>query len=419
MKPSIFSLLAGKSFLLLLLMSYGVQHLLHIFYYSFFITEYRAVESLSFAPLSLALVLLGLMILFDRYLPSIRLKKLVIQRNLFWVIAVVVYIIPLTYVGIWFYKNATIEFRYVARLSDFGSVAYVLGMQQYIFKFHIFITIISFINNKTMSRFQRSLLIYCAFFFGLTITGTLDLMFVIMALLFGLFPELFKKILKSNNLSYFKTFVVIFLICIVIFSMVFFGFANKEGYVSAFTRFSTTSYQILGIVFARVSSGYATVVSLDTQLDFWNINAGGVIGSWDTLLYRFNILFGIDQEFRDVTRSVGRLNYETVYNDYLPRAGASPGPLGSLYYFPFMPLSFLFHALFYLLILRLIQSFIDSDVGQLNIFTTGILCLTLLPFFKNPYEYMEIIGPPTVYMICLLLASVIKVRQLNFYNRSA
>jgi len=412
MKPSIFSLEVGKSFLVILFMFYGTQHVLHVFNYTYFMNEYRAVASLSLAPFLMSVALIFLMACFDKIIPAIRLKKVAITRRLFWLVVLLVYIIPLTYVGYWFYQNASIAFRYEARLSDFGAVTYVMAAQQFIFRFHIFLTVISIINNKVLSAPNRLLLIYCSFFFGLTITGTLDLMILILAVFLGVFPKFFRNVFfRGKELTFFRGILGLFICVAVIAGMVFFGFANKEGYASAYVRIIGSYQDILGIVFARVSSSYATVVSLNAQLDFWNIDAAGITGSWETLVYRFNLLFGVDQVARDVTGSVGRQNYIAVFNDYLPRAGASPGPLGSLFYFPFMPLSLMVHALFYISILRLVQSFIKSDAGELSFITIFILCITLLPFLENPYEYAELIGAPIVYLTCFLLGLFVKVKH--------
>jgi hypothetical protein len=410
-RSSIFSGVTGKAFVVLLLMFYGVQHLVHLFLPVYFSLEYKFLDDLSFAPLGYGITLLALISFVDQIMPLIKYPRVTISRNTMGFYIVFVYFLPLVYTGIWFYYNAGISFRYDSRLSDFGPVAYILAIEQFIFRFHVFITIATIYNSRSLSYSARYFLFFCTLFFGLTISSTLDLLIVFVGFWLSLNPSFFTKLLfKKTTFSGFKTFILLCGISVILVSMLFFGFANKEGVESASFRILESYDDVLGVVFARLSSGYATVISLSSQLEFLNLNSQGLAGTWDTFLYRFNVLFGIDQTSRLVTDSVARLNYMAVYKDYLHRAGASPGPLGSLFYFPFMPLSLLVHALYYLLILRLIQRYIRPGAGDPSMYGIIIFCLPILPFVENPFEYAEVIGPPTAYLACFIIGCNFKVR---------
>ena len=113
----------------------------------------------------------------------------------------------------------------------------------------------------------------------------------------------------------------------------------------------------------------------------------------------------------DLIETINRINFTRICDVPLLRAGASPGPVASMFYVPLFPMGLILLPLFYAYIIRCIDRHLIRDF-RYNIFTLISIGIFLLPMFEAPLNIFYIIDPMFVFLCILLIYKRINIFRL-------
>lgn len=402
---------AFYTFLLLLFFVYIPQYFFHWYFTDYFEFLYAGNGEVTVFPIIFLIFLVFLVFIITAVQPRVSLnlkfKHYQILR-LFKKILFVSFIVLFLLAALKFSFNYGIDFRHKNRLSEAGKIVVVLFFFRFIAMFYVFYVFTKILRGGGILISERLGLATILLSLSLTTTSSLSIPLLVIAGLLVILPQknLRAFFLKRGHSSIIRPMLITILAVPVVFSILFFGYANKWGVEKAFDFFMNADNWILLAtkIGTRLSTSYASVnafinggylFDLEYQLTAFS---SGI----KTFITRLGMVTGLYTYTLESIESVNRMNFELLFNTYLPRAGTSPGPIASALYMPFFPVNFIVMALYIGFILRLFDNYVPMRHNELSIFSKLFLVYFLLPFLESPLSLFSIINPVVAY-VCLFI----------------
>lgn len=361
-----------------------------------------------YSPFSVFIVLfffiLGI-VLIDRVLPRVKIKIKTIHFNNIISIINLLGIVIFLIASIYFYMKYDISFRHQHRLRETGIIIKLLWFLKMYIYFYVFFLFVKFTNDKlnSLDRFKL-LLILIGWFLSVTSSLQMPLIIIVLFLLLSNNNKLFFKQKKTFNLL--NAVVLFFVGLFIVFFMIFIGYANKIGIEGTLELFEdpTKIYMVIAHIITRVSSSYVSLlVVLNEHIFDLFMQLNVIFGHLDTFFLRINSFLPIFNVSMEDIETVSRTNFLITHIDnYLPRSGASPGLLATIFYMPIFPLNFLFILLYTLLIIRVLNMYFNKVEREFSIITKFILLYFIFVLFETPLNLLVVIDPIIVFF-CLFL----------------
>lgn len=313
----------------------------------------------------------------------------------------------------YFYVNYGVDFRQVDRFSDAGALVVVVFLVQSYMQTWFILLVFRVAESGEYKSFHRltSLLFTVSLF--LTLTGSLNMIFLIWGIILTLLPA--RSILKIfvlkadggggfKKLSLFLLFFLVFVVSLILIVSV--GFINKLGYDGALDKFNTLGFLILEQIIVRLSSSYASAISFArNHLYDWNVYDIVWSITPDNLLYRLSKIFNFDGSLpRPEITQINRLNYLFyTYDNHLDHAGASPGIVASALYLAPFPVGYILISLYSVFFIRLWGGVSRKITKHFKLMTLLFLMTMSFSMLESPMDYLLIIEPSLFYLVFLLL----------------
>lgn len=269
--------------------------------------------------------------------------------------------------------------------------------------------LIKTLRRETINTNDKILMIVNIIASAISIMGAIDIIFIGLSLIILINKTRVIATYSEKNgrgSSSIKKYFHITLLALLLPWVVVIGFANKIGFERTFEMFSDeiTVYENVIIPLSmRVSSSHGSFIansdlplSINEQLDVMSYPVGNLI--WRSCI----IFIKSDCPERGDITHLARANFTRTFFDQSPaKAGATPGLLASVLYFPVLPLSLLVIGLYCALVCGAIQHAIGRI--KLNIFGYLVVLLFIYPLWENPIDNIIIFDPAVIYNIGIIL----------------
>lgn len=305
-----------------------------------------------------------------------------------------------------FSLNYSSSFRHVSRFSDAGPSATLVFMLKPFCDFILLLSIIHVVNGEVLGPKVKISLMLIFLGSALSLNSSLAVLFfpLVLGALF------YRKIFIIPLFSSLRRILLLFIFApLAVFSILLIGIGNKIGYDVFLSEISVSYFvNMMGELATRVSTSLFSVTML------WDNYIQGFLSamnlghdSGESLIHtasnRMSLVIGGGFD-RDLIATVDRMNYLNLFKDYHPRAGASPGVLASMFYFPIFPLGLVFVPLFYVLVLRSVAIHIDDRLKYNSIYLFSIFYLTL-GLFESPLNVFMLLDPLLVLLVFVMIFS--------------
>lgn len=314
-----------------------------------------------------------------------------------------------------FFLNYESSFRHKSRLSDAGPFVAILFALKPIVDFLILLMLIYKVNGTKFGVITRISLLFITIASLISINSSLQIVLIPIILILWFKPDMF---LQRSKISFTKMLLVLFLAPIMLTGVLFVGIGNKIGYeILLSDRVFGYIYSILGELTTRVSTSLITLTMLwdyaeGDFLKYIELSYGAGESLFSTFQNRFSLLIGSEFD-SSLIATVDRTNFLLLFREYHPRAGASPGILGSMYYFPLFPMGFVFIPLFYVYLFRRISSHMKSST-EVNVFFLFSISYLSLGLFESPLNFLMIVDPIFFLMIFVIFTTKIVNLEKTF-----
>lgn len=310
-----------------------------------------------------------------------------------------------------FFLNYESSFRHKSRLSDAGPLVTILFALKPIFDYIILMLVIYRVNGERFGVLTKVSILFISTASLISINSSLQVVVIPILYLLIFRPSLF---VKESSISFAKLSLIIFVAPLILISVLFIGIGNKIGYdILLSERVFDYIYSISGEIVTRVSTSLLTVTMLWDSfngdffryLDLSLASGSSLISTFQNRLYLL-LGTGFDKGLID---TVDRTNFLLLFREYHARAGASPGILGSMYYFPVFPLGFIIIPVFYAYLMRRFSSHLNGNVRVNNIFILSIAYLSL-GLFESPLNFFMFIDP----IFFLVMFVILTTKYVDF-----
>lgn len=298
-------------------------------------------------------------------------------------------------------------------------VIVMLALRSYATVYILYI-LLKRVNGLSVFKREKVLLMIITGGFIITITGSTDMLFILLSLLLIFNKEklLFvKKVAKRKNfiVSFLKGILIMILLLVLISSVIFIGNANKIGLDKAVDIFTDKENLNLILVATslRISNWYASLLAVGNRGFFNNSLAyntiGGIIGNF---FYQLGSMIGVTVVKPEVW-SAARMNYLQTYTDLeSSTTGSSPGLIASCIYIPFFPSGMFLLSFYTVAVLRNLSKAFSTANVKLNGLALVILMFFITSFFDSPLDMLNIFNPSVIIAI-FFLAATNNVAYLN------
>jgi hypothetical protein len=321
---------------------------------------------------------------------------------------ILVLVVVFALLSLLFYLYHDLSFRHTNRLSEteyWVSLLWFIKPIIYIVALGIYVNALKF---NRLNFYSTTLLVLIVISCALSITSSMEVL-VPALLSFILYKLNFGEKSIAGKIKFIRFLIYFFISCVVGLLAVLIGLGSKIGYDIVFSvDFSKVSGVLvdeLPYLIPRFSTASASFI-------YWvNQSISGANESYDflnsinhTFSYRYCLLFGSDCGSNDYIETVNRYNYLSVFAHHAERAGASPGPMASLFLvgnsiYGFFMLTAYFGIMFFLIGKNLSFSKNVSIVYYL------LIPLFLMPFFESPLDIFYVIEPLFFQFIFLIFFS--------------
>ncbi len=403
--------IAFKSHFLLLACFYAPP----LFYYLFFRESYEDQYRISYNPL---FFVLGSLLVYSTFLSFFyRIsKKVKIKQYLSWPINFVVpffqfVVIAYLFCSIYFFFFYDISFRHTSRLYDGGYIIILMFHLYPIILAYLLFAVIFIIQGGTFGFKSWLNIVFLLLSIMLSANAAIQILVIAILLMMIFFPSFFYKEFKIS-----KILLMSFFIAPLGFGVIFFGLINKVGYQAVVSGDYGSLSQLTNIVITRMGSSMMSIATIFNENNFWADNfrvTERVFESFISTFYnRLLLIIPTLGSFNyDLIETINRINFTRIYEVSLLRAGASPGPVASMFYVPLFPIGLILLPLFYAYIIRCIDRHLIRDF-RYNIFTLLSIGIFLLPIFEAPLNIFYIIDPMFVFLCILLIYKRINIFRL-------
>jgi len=420
MKTDFVKSIGFKVFLFYLFFTYIVQIFFHLFFYDKFQFYYNGANVNPLWIILFLIVYIFLVIAIDSILPHIKIKKKFSLRtkkvlNFFGDILIFLFFIS----SIYFALHYDISFRHHHRMRETGVLIQIMFfLKEFIFMY-VFFQFFKVLNGHILSFQTNFRLIIILISWLLTVTSSLNAIMV-MIILSIIFSKKFHKILLKtyDRLSLKIFFFYLLFLCAILLSVMV-GIINKKGLEETFNIFNNKDliYNMFSMIITRVSSSYASLLELlDNYFIDLDLYLQTLTGFFHTFLNRLSIAIPFFDYHLQGIETVNRENFIILYTseNFLERAGASPGLLASIFYTPLIfPVNFIYIIVYTILIIRVLNNYIKNYLSQ----QCTLICLLILyyfitHFFEAPLDIFYIINPTNITIFMYLLGR----RYYNEYH---
>lgn len=256
---------------------------------------------------------------------------------------------------------------------------------------------------------------------AISLMGSLDIIFLALTIVLlisqgRIIAQLtLKKSSASRNL---KKYIYTLLIALSLPAVAVMGFANKIGFERTFELISDERLVVeffLKPLAIRVASSHGSFIanaqlplSVNEQIKAISYPVNNLWWRGCILIIRFNCA-----ERGDITH-LARLNFIRTYYDQSPvKAGATPGLLASVVYFPMLPISMLIFGAFCALIGGAIQNAVGAC--RFNVYGYLLILLFVYPMWENPIDQIVLFDPAVIYVVGMIgvLFSWPRIHKIN------
>ena len=293
--------------------------------------------------------------------------------------------------SLYFFVSYSSDFRHKSRLADASALVSVLWMLRPLVLIVLLSYIIHVCNGGIVSNRSKIVLLLIIFGLILSLTSSLQVIVIFVASLLLFSPKYFRY--NLIEIGVYKIIIALIVVPILGVTVIAFGLAGKIGYEKVFsTDILNVLLMSVGSIVPRISSSFMSALTVINDLSYYKINSYDFFeNAYLTFDNRLNILLGNSYN-ADGIYTLNRFNQLHVFQSNPDRAGASPGVIASIFYFPLFPLGY-FYMTFYFssLFVLMARKFKDnSKVGALAGVTIPVLTIY---FLESPLNVFYIIDP--------------------------
>mgnify|MGYP000313930657 CR=1 FL=1 len=391
-----------KSFVLILIVFYFPGLALYPFFEAEF-QQYYHYQGSPYAAFLLAFFVyfffFSMVYYFLDKLPYVRVRRLPAR----WGMLVVAALVVLYFVCcLYFYVNYDAGFRHTNRLANTGLLVKGMFVVQPMVYIYILFCIVHVVNGFSIGKINRKLLLVLLVSQVLSLNSSLQVFSMVFLVLLLFKPELYWRKLRGVNIYY--TLGAVLLLPLVLGGVIIMGVGNKVGFGFLFTE-EGLAYLVgsIGLIVARVSSSLFSLATLfDCCIFDPTPSFNAFQGFINTVMNRLGLILpGLNFE-TGLINTVNRSNFLTVFQGYIARAGASPGPLASMFYMPIFPFGVIMLPLLHVCIAKTISYHVENGV-RYNVLSMVAIPYFILPFFEAPLNIFYIIDPVFIAFLFLFL----------------
>ena len=283
-------------------------------------------------------------------------------------------------------------FRHEGRLAEASILTKLLFILQPIVFVYVAKAAIYVSSGGRLGQINKFLLMMVTFTMVISLSSSSHMISICLLLCILFFPGLIQK--KISDIRFFDYAKYAFGAGIVVAFALFGGLGSKLGYsfIFSFEGFDYIEGHI-GYIVARVSS---SLYSLGAVWDQGVINAERdvevITSFYTTTINRIALILGAGGFDAEVIATVNKINYNLIFGEDGSRAGASPGPLSSMLYFPYFPLGLLVLPFIYVLIGSLfLKSARNPD--RVTVLGLGVAFYFIIYMFEAPLNILYLVDP--------------------------
>jgi len=337
--------------------------------------------------------------------PRIRLLKL--PRSLsMGLVTIVIILFLISCIYFFIYHNSA--FRHASRLKDASVFVTLMFLLRPIINFYIVFSLLYVINGKSIGK-NNKLLLWAVFIgFVLSINSSLHIVSIVLLFFLLVTPSIYKIKFSIRFI-----FISMLLCPVLVYMVLVVGVGNKIGYASVLST-SGLEYltQHVGLYMARVSSSTYSIATVGESFLNSTFNFDqGIYAIKSTFSNRYNSIFHPGSFDFEMIETINRYNYLVVFENHAPRAGASPGVLASMLYFPYFPAGLMMVPLFHALVTRSLSFHIKGDVNAGAISYLAIPFF-LIMFFESPLDILYVIDPFFISVFVLFLFNFVSMEKV-------
>ena len=318
-----------------------------------------------------------------------------------------VYLICFLYfaISIDFAINFETSFRHNVRLRDVGFFMSLLPTLDMLTNIVMLNVLLNFLFTGTLKSKDSRLIILIFLSTIFSFNSSLHIVKIFIAFFLIFYPKVF-----TINFSIKSIFIGIILLILAGVLVVFSGTANKIGIDATIELVSSDVYKnFIEHTALRVMTSYVSLVNMmNNHLYDFNMQFNALLSGFELMHQRVGIIFGSSPD--ELIDSINRINRNSIMIASHDRAGASPGLLASMLYFPYIVPGFIFITLFSVAVVNTINRY-TSTLKNLNFLTVLTIFYFFLPLADSPITYFTIITPSFIYFLVLYILSYYKVQD--------
>ncbi|MBG0843055.1 hypothetical protein [Ectopseudomonas toyotomiensis] len=301
------------------------------------------------------------------------------------------------------------SFRHVNRLYGSGMMANLVFLLKPVVCFLVLYAVLHVARGDRLGSRAKGAFFIIFLSLCFSITSSLQALAVAVVGLVLCSPKVFTwRLLRCNLKLLALSFV---LLPALLFVVLVVGVGNKIGYEVFFSQQGLVYVVDRGwALLSRISSSLfslATVFNLVLEGGFDYQYSERAIAY--TISNRFNAVF-LGGFNADTIETVNRYNYELVFAGLADRAGASPGPLSSMFYFPLFPMGFV--------LVPAIHALMASNISRVmgGRLTGGVVSMVTVPFlivmfFEAPINVFYIFDPFFFSLMAFFLMRILPIKD--------
>lgn len=380
------------SILLVVLIFYLPGLLLYPFFFEYYV-EYYFLDINPYFSFSVVFLLFAIstyvITFFVFRMPAIRHLRL---NSVLMMMSIACVCVLFFLSGIEFALFQSRAFRHESRLADASLLTKLLFILQPIVFVYVAKAAVYVSTGARLGQINKFLLIMILFTMVISLSSSSHMISICLLLCIVFFPRLIQK--KISDIRFVDYTKYVFGAATVVAFALFGGLGSKLGYsfIFSFEGFDYIERHI-GYIIARVSS---SLYSLGAVWDQGGINAerdAEVIKSfYTTFSNRVALILGVGVFDAEVIATVNKINYNLIFGEDGSRAGASPGPLSSILYFPYFPLGLLVLPFIYVCIGSIFLKSVRNP-DRVTVLGLGVAFYFIIYMFEAPLNILYFVDP--------------------------
>jgi len=398
-------LFVAKVFVLAVLVWYMPGFMLSLIYSEYFSHYYSPFE-FHYLILCLFLMLFFFVFYFFLALSGLLPKiKTPVLGKLFFKITYSFLAVVFLFLSAFFFVKYSSGFRHSNRLSDASplvSALWVVKPFVMVVVLQIYLTLLQY---GEINKLAKGLLLFFSVGFTLSVTSSIQATIPLLLLIMFFFPRAFDK--PFISLSIRRKLIIIFFSFSAVSLALFMGIGSKVGHEKFFENGLSSVADVLIDYFPSLIPRLSTsFVSLMYWLDHWIAGPGISFQFVDsvssTVVNRVCAIANSSCFDPTIIDTVNRYNHLTVMANHAARAGASPGILASVFYFPY-PFGFFYIPFFLVLLVNVVAQHIKV-VDKKRITYYAVIPFLLFSLLEAPLNVFYFLDPSLFLFLFFLLS---------------